>query len=218
MLLMIRRVTEEESSEARSFAEHVLSVLQDEIRDKYRFQFYLVGSAKYNTVLTDRNGWYDLDYQISLTSNSNNSLRDATQIKSDFFNWFNRKFSGNHNFKVENSTTAITLYNKSGKYSIDFVILRLYPEDSEIIRRNNSSYSIRTDYTWNQLPSRNRDAYRIFDTMNGNEQRDLIDTYILPRKAKEKMKDPSDPSLKSSTEIFIEEVNNYAHRTQKSYY
>lgn len=217
---MIQLVPEESISDARNFAERVLTELQDEMRLYYRFQFYLVGSAKYNTTLRDRDGWFDLDYQISLTDNSNRSLSDATQIKYDFFNWFNRKFSGYSYFKVENSTTAITLYNERKQYSIDFVIIRLYPDEKEIIRRNNSMYSIGTDYTWNQLPSRNGATYKIFNEMPGNDRVDLIQNYILPRKAKEKMKDPSDPSIKSSTEIFIEEVNNYAYRssTPRSYY
>lgn len=212
----IQRVTEAQSSPARVYAEKILAKLQEEMSTMYKFQFRLVGSAKYNTILTDNNGWFDLDYQILLTSNSHmykeNKLSNATQIKSDFFYWFNRKFSTNQNFKVENSTTAITLRNISGKYSIDFVIIRLYPQNNEIIRRNNQKNVARTEYTWNQLSSRHNDAYAFFNNLSGNEKNELIENYILPRKADEKRKSPSDPTFKTSTDIFIEEVINYAHR------
>ena len=203
------RVTEKESKPAREYAEKILIQLQNDIKEKYKFQFRLVGSAKHNMMIRDDKGCYDLDYQILLTNNSHmykvNGLSNATQIKNDFFNWFNRKYSTNQNFKVENSTTSITLRNISGKYSIDFVIIK----DDEIIRRNKNASTM--ECTWNKLPSRHSDVYKFFnDEMSGDAKNDLIENYILPRKVKEKMQNANE--RKASVAIFIEEVINYAHR------
>ena len=109
----MKRVTKKQSSQARNFANKLLKELQKELKIKYTFTTKLVGSAKYNTILKDEDGWFDVDYQIILTKNSKeykkNCLSNSTGIKEDFFNFFNEKYKNNKYFKVENSTTAITL-------------------------------------------------------------------------------------------------------------
>ena len=120
-------------------------------------------------------------------------------------------FKNNKNFRVENSTTAVTLINLKDKYSFDFVIIRLFPQNKEIIRRNNKRNSSINEFTWNQLPKFN-DAYKKLKKLSPFEKQDLIENYVLPRKVIEKRKNDNDPSKKSSCEVFIEEVNNYVRR------
>lgn len=129
----------------------------------------------------------------------------------DFFNCLNEAFKNNKNFRVENSTTAVTLINLRDKYSYDFVIIRLFPQNKEIIRRNNKRNSSINEFTWNQLPKFN-DAYKKLDKLSLFEKQDLIENYVLPRKVIEKRKSDNNPSKKSSCEVFIEEVNNYVRR------
>ena len=211
----MERVTKKQSSEARKFAKVVLNYLHNELSDKYTFAERLVGSAQWNTILKDSKGFWDIDYQLLLTSNSKeylkNGLKDATKIKNDFFNCLNKFFKNNKNFRVENSTTAVTLINLTDKYSYDFVIIRLFPQNTEIIRRNNKRNSSINEFTWNQLPKFN-DAYKKLDKLSPFEKQDLIENYVLPRKVIEKRKNDNDPSKKSSCEVFIEEVNNYVRR------
>ena len=211
----MERVTKKQSSEARKFAKVVLNYLHNELSDKYTFAERLVGSAQWNTILKDSKGFWDIDYQLLLTSNSKeylkNGLKDATKIKNDFFNCLNKFFKNNKNFRVENSTTAVTLINLTDKYSYDFVIIRLFPQNKEIIRRNNKRNSSINEFTWNQLPKFN-DAYKKLDKLSPFEKQDLIENYVLPRKVIEKRKNDNDPSKKSSCEVFIEEVNNYVRR------
>lgn len=211
----MKRVTKSKSKHARNYATKVLNYLQKELRENYKFNFRLVGSAVWNTIIEDNEGFWDLDYQIILTPNSKeykrNSLSNPTKIKEDFFNCLNNKYKDKKTYRVENSTTAITLIDLSQNYSIDFVIIKLYPENNQIIRRNNQRNSSINNYTWNTLPKLNN-AYSLIKDFSSFEKQDLIDNYILPRKFKEKSKSDNDPSKKSSCELFIEEVNNYENR------
>ena len=211
----MKRVTKKQSSSARKFAKKIINYLHNELRDKYIFAERLVGSAKWNTILKDKNGFWDIDYQFLLTrkskENLNNKLKNATKIKNDFFNCLNEKYKNDKNFKVENSTTAITLINLKDKYSYDFVIIKLFPKNKEIIRRNNKKNSSINEFTWNQLPKCN-EAYKEFNKLSFSEKQDLIENHILPRKKIEKQKNDNDTTKKSSCEIFIEEVNNYVKK------
>ena len=215
----MKRVTKKQSSQARNFANKLLKELQKELKIKYKFTTKLVGSAKYNTILKDEDGWFDVDYQIILTKNSKeykkNCLSNSTGIKEDFFNFFNEKYKNNKYFKVENSTTAITLIDYSHKFSFDFVIIKLYPDNNEIIRRNNKCNSTKNEYTWNKLSDLN-DAYSIFNDMNSTDKIVLVEEYILPRKIKEKKKFDTDQTKRTSVEVFIEEVNNYEFRRKNN--
>lgn len=211
----MKRVTKNQSSKARVFAKEVLNYLHNELSDKYTFAERLVGSAQWNTILKDDKGFWDIDYQLLLAKNSkeykNNELKNPTKIKNDFFNCLNEVYKDDKNFKVENSTTAVTLINLRDKYSYDFVIIRLFPQNKEIIRRNNKRNSSINEFTWNQLPKFN-DAYKKIAKLSPQEKQDLIENYVLPRKVIEKRKNDNDPSKKSSCEVFIEEVNNYVRR------
>ena len=106
----------------------------------------MVGSAKWNIVLKDNDGFYDLDYQLLLTKNSKKiknydkkveKKTEATMIKEDFFNYMNDKYSDREKYELQNSTTAITFINKKAKFSIDFVLIKSLPDNNQIIRRDN---------------------------------------------------------------------------------
>ncbi len=209
---MMERVTRKMSKSARQYAHKLLEELHAPMKDKYSFITKLVGSGAWNTIVKDDDGWWDLDYQILLTKKSKqfkvNGLSHPTTIKEDFFNYFNEKFKDNNNIVVQNSTTAITIINKANKYLIDFVIIKLYPDNHNIIRRNNNDKSGVNIYTWNDLPKFN-EAYNKFNTLDFEQKKDLIENHILPRKVKEKAKKENDPTKLSSSQSFVVEVNNY---------
>ena len=208
----MKRVTKKESLQVRYFADKLINGLREKLKDRYIFDVRLVGSAKWNTILKEEGKPWDIDYQILLSNNSKvykeNGFSKPTKIKEDFFNYFNNYFNGRNGFKVENSTTAITVINKNNGYSFDFVIIK---DKNQIIRRNNSDGSGKNIYTWNKLKKYN-EAYDRFNCLSPSEKTDLIENYILPRKKKEKLKRDNDPTKKSSCELFIEEVNNYVSR------
>ena len=211
----MKRVTKKESSIARRKANELLKQFKNKLKDKYKFSCRIVGSATWNIITKNKDGFWDVDYQILLTKNSkeykDNKLSNPTQIKEDFFNILNNKYKNDKTKKVENSTTAITYIDSNNKFSIDFVIIKLFPDNHEIIRRNNKAQSSINEYTWNELKKHN-EAYDFFSKLNPKEKENLIEDYILPHKIKEKEKNDGDPSKKSSCEVFIEEVNNYEYR------
>lgn len=208
----IKRVTRKESLPARQFADRLIKRLHRGLKNSYKFEVRLVGSAKWNTILKVGKKLWDIDYQILLSNNSNaykeNKFSKPTKIKEDFFNFFNNYFSGKNGFVVQNSTTAITIISNNNGYSFDFVIIK---DKNQIIRRNNNDGSGKNIYSWNELKKYNP-AYDKFNSLSPSAKEDLIENYILPRKKKEKSKSENDPTKRSSCEVFIEEVNNYVAR------
>lgn len=222
----IKRIKKNEIFNALLQARKLIEELHKYFNKKkeYKFTERLVGSAKWNIVLKDKDGFFDLDFQLLLTKNSKKiknfdkskeKKNEPTMIKDDFFNYLNDIYKNDETIKVENSTTSITFINKNDKFSIDFVIIKYYPENNLIIRRNNSKENPTiNNNVWNELPS--NDAYIKFKELSPTEKEDLIENYILPRKYIEKQKNINDPSLIPSYVIFIEEVNNYATRKQNN--
>ncbi len=212
----MKRVTRNESLPARQFGEEVIKELHVAFKGIYKFEVRLVGSARWNIILKEEGKPWDIDYQILLTKNSKaykpDKFGNPTKIKEDFFNYFNNRFKDKKGFKVENSTTAITLINNNSGYSFDFVIIK---DRNQIIRRNNNDRSGRNMYTWNKLGDYDNAYYQFF-RLTQKERINLIEEHILPRKKKEKAKVDSDPTKRSSCEVFIEEVNNYVYRKANS--
>lgn len=215
---MYKRITKKQSSIARQRANKILRDVQKVLKNEYKFAKRLVGSGAWGTMIEDENGEYDLDYQILLTKNSKvykeNGFNDPTQIKRDFISAFDKSL--NKNEKTEDSTTAITLINTDDKpYHIDFVIIRIYPKNHEIIRRNNKRETPTiNENTWNKLPQWN-EAYDYFKSLPVNEKQHLIEDIIIPKKQKEKAKPENDSTKISSAALFVREVNNYRCQQQK---
>ena len=216
----IKRVHKKEINKSLEQARSIISDLHQHfnVGKQYKFTERLVGSAKWNIVLKDNDGFYDLDYQLLLTKNSKKiknydkkveKKTEASMIKDDFFNYMNDKYSDRVKYEVQNSTTAITFINKKAKFSIDFVLIKSLPDNNQIIRRDNSKEDPTINrYVWNELAN-NNEAYQKFIRLTPKQKEDVIENHILPRKIKEKEKDKNDPTLISSSRIFKEEVNNY---------
>ena len=194
---MYERISKKQCRVANHRALKLIKDVQKELKSKYKFSFRLVGSGKWGTMVKDKNGDYDLDYQILLTKNSKE--------------YKNNKLAQNE--RIENSTTAITLKNTNGHhFYIDFVIIKLFPENNEIIRRNNKKETPSfNQFTWNELPKLNQ-AYIKFKNLSPQEKKDLIENHIIPAKYNEKCKDENDKTKISSSEVFIREVNNYGFK------
>ncbi len=208
----MKRITKKQSRPAREYADTLIKGLHESLKNKYVFEVHLVGSASWNTIIKIKNKLWDIDYQIRLSKYSKEykgvQSFDPNEIKKDFLRYFEILFKQKNGFKVENSTTSITIINKNSGYSFDFVIIK---NGKQIIRRNNNDGSGKNTYTWNQLPKYNK-AYDKFKKLSPIEKEELIEKRILPRKEKEMQKNDGDPTKKSSYEIFIEEINNYVAR------
>lgn len=84
---MIEFVSRKERKVANARALKIVCELQKRLEPKYRIDPRLVGSARYNAVVCDDNGVYDMDYQLILTCNC--KCFDADIVRKDFFVAFN---------------------------------------------------------------------------------------------------------------------------------
>ena len=216
---MYKRITKKQSSIARQRATKIIEDVRKILKAKYVFAHRLVGSGAWGTMMEDESGEYDLDYQLLLTVNSPvykqaKVFPPPTEIKQDFLSAFEQVKKGQEIF--QNSTTAITLINKDGKpYHIDFVIIKTFPRNDFIIRRNNKKENpSKNEFTWNELPQWN-DAYNFFRALSPKEKQHLSENIIIPKKQIEKAKPENDPSKISSSHIFVREVNNYRCQQKK---
>lgn len=199
-------VTKTERKVASTRARKIIKDLQKKLRPKYRINPRLVGSAKYNTIVCNDNGIYDMDYQLILTNNC--KCYDANEIRIDFVKAFNDIKAKSET--VENSTSVITVRvsdsvdgfdAKYERFSIDFAIVMENVKGSFITRRNGDNR-----YTWNQLPNKNSKIYKKFYSFSTLIRKQVIEK-VIERKIEEKKKS-KDLRIPSSI-IFIEIVNQY---------
>ena len=201
------RITRREQKIARTRANKLLHDMQKELEGTYKMTFRIAGSGCWGTMVKDPEGKYDLDYQIIITKNSKDYeksvIKKPRHVKDTIRSAFDTLRNKGESF--ENSTTAITLVNKneSVPYSIDFVILTEIDGRMNIIKQNKHVNS--PTYTWNQLPQHYTESYSYFKGLGPEEKKEIIDKVIV-RKCKEKYH--SDSNI-SSSEILIQEINNY---------
>lgn len=205
---MIKFVSRNERKIANARATKIVRAIQEYLAPEYKINPRLVGSARYNAVICDDDGIYDMDYQLVLTHNCQCEKYDADVIRKDFFNAFNAV--KNKNEKVENSTSVITVRvsNNNGKFDAKYEIFSF--DFAIIIENNDGAFITRRDadnhYVWNKLPSKNSYIYETYYSLNYFAQKIIIDR-VVSRKIKEKAK-PKDKRIPSSV-IFMEEVNKF---------
>ncbi|MDR1748869.1 MAG: hypothetical protein LBR47_07400 [Spirochaetaceae bacterium] len=208
----LKRISKKKCRIARTRAFKLLSDIQKELKDHYTFQYQLVGSGKWGTMVEDKDGKYDLDYQLLLTKNSKvfkkNKFNDPGIIKKSFLNAFNKHKCTGEVF--DDSTTAITLRNENEKpFSVDFVLLKINPEYNEIIRRNNKKETPSVnEYTWNKLDSDHGELYSFFKNLSSEQKRKIVDKVIENKNIHKNMNE-NDPDKRSSSELFRTEIAKY---------
>ena len=217
----IKRVSKRETRPARDRASEILqnvhnglhSIKHKDTNKNFSFDSRIVGSAKNNTCLKV-DGRYDVDYQMIINKSFNDY--SANEIHKIFTTEFDKYLHKNE--KKDDSTSVLTIHHSiSQKYdgskqdfSIDFAIIRLINGNAEIIRRNEQN-----NYVWNKLKRNNNEVYEYFDSLKSNEQRIIIENYVLPIKEKNVKLPEDNPNKKKSYQIFIEGVNNYRHEANK---
>ena len=210
MKLTCTHITRKEQKIARTRANKLMCDLRRKLKGTYKMTFRIVGSGCWGTMVKDPEGKYDLDYQIIITRNSkdyeSSVIKKPKKVKDTIRTTFNTLRNEGDSFK--DSTTSITLINRSESihYSIDFVILTEINGRMCVIRQNKKEKP--PTYTWNQLPSRFNESYSYFKKLNPKEKQEIVDI-VVRRKCKEKYHSDSD---KTSCEILIEEIHNYAQR------
>lgn len=83
VVLIVKLITRKASSEARQRADRIIRDVHKLLGKEYIFFCRPIGSQTRRCIVQDKNGKYDLDYQIVLTQNSKGDL-DPTSIKKRF--------------------------------------------------------------------------------------------------------------------------------------
>ena len=81
---MAKLVTRNERKIAIARATKIVRAVQEYLAPNYKINPRLVGSARYNAVICDDSGVYDMDYQLVLTHNCKCEKFDADVIRKDF--------------------------------------------------------------------------------------------------------------------------------------
>lgn len=219
---IFKRVNRKESKIARMEFDSIIKELRQLLKYEYKFYIRINGSARYNCIITDSNGQYDLDYKLILTRNckSANYPNSPTLIKNDFFKKLEiilkKRSFDKIKYSIQKSTSVLTIirtdYNQR-TFSYDICIIMENTGDSpkySYIARNSQGNDLDggNSYTWCILKNYH-EAYDKFKYMHYLDKNKLIEEFILPSKQFNKKLPLNDPRKKTSENIFIEEVNKY---------
>lgn len=156
---MCEIVNKEDVSEAREVFENWISKVRKVLKKDYKIHFAcdIIGSGKRKLVIRqcNRNGFFDLDYQITLTrlpkelaENINNKAKD---VKNIFRKTFDDNKPSDFTF-CEDSTQALTIKSNDKKFGFDVIIIRIENDDKYILynkkNTNTKCKGNNKDYCW----------------------------------------------------------------------
>ena len=225
MAKQVKQCNKKDTHFARVYAHELIKALSPEmgkIDSKMKYKDRRVGSAGTNTIVSDTNGSFDLDYQIILSEKVNTN--SPTYIRNSFSLGLKRAYiiekccetEPEENVNIEDSTSVITVSvfenfeKKKLKFSIDFAVVgydctKGNDKDglgkSSIIRRNPEGDNQQM-FTWNQLPSKHNQAYKDYKSLS-QENKIIVRDNVVKRKIELKSKNEKFKSFG----IFIDEVN-----------
>lgn len=208
-------VPKKEYQPIRKELEEIIRKVQDEVRDKFTFQYKLVGSGKRHLITREIGGnkGFDFDYNLILNNPDEDHFWKPEFAKITLLNAF-RKVLKNTSYKdPEDSTSVITIkvVDKQKSrivHSCDFSII-YYPNDEDYsyfkyVRNNKNP---KNNYTWEvRSSSKNYDEKLdyLFDTLK-NAWNCITREYL---KVKNNNKDPN----KHSFQLYLEAINNLYNR------
>lgn len=158
--------TKKDVQAANKWCRSVLIDVQNLVRDWFTFDFRLIGSGGKHLVTYNEGQPFDLDYNIIIQKDKQELINNPRQIKSIFYDAFEKVFSEHINgfdkngyAKLNNSTSVITLKHISkGKIEFSF--------DVAIMRKNKNGYLERIifdkntgNYIWN-IVKQSEDIYK----------------------------------------------------------
>ncbi len=186
----------------------ILMNVQNEVRDKFTFQYKIVGSYSRNMITYDSKSNIGFDLDVNIYPNDYFNEYSPQEIKTILIKAF-RKYLKKYKYsKIENSTRVITIKVNDTKntriiHSIDFAIVNDYEDEEgyqrqEYIRFNKKHNS----YTWEEQD----DGFYMLD-----EKIEWIKDEDLWQELREmylKRKKSNNDINKKSRSLFAESVNN----------
>ncbi|WP_289227149.1 hypothetical protein [Parabacteroides goldsteinii] len=186
----------------------ILKNVQNEIRDKFTFQYKIVGSYSRNMITYDSKSNIGFDLDVNIYPNDDFNEYSPQEIKTTLIKAF-RKYLKKYKYsKLENSTRVITIKvndTKNSKiiHSIDFAIVHDYEDEEgyqcqEFIRFNKKHNS----YTWEEQDD---GFYMLDEKIKWIKDEDLWQEL---REMYLKRKNSNNDINKKSRSLFAESVNN----------
>ena len=172
MINYISKQTIKQTQCKQIFNDVFRKVQKDAKTDGLTFSYNLVGSAKRNMILENKNEGFDCDYQLFLQKNK--KRLSPSQIKKLLIKLFDKYLPNDFSY-CEDSTTAITSKRKdiNGKilFRYDIVILDCIQQTPSIIKRNNSGH------TWCPLPQERNYPANLEEIEGSEKWNDLRELY-----------------------------------------
>lgn len=186
----------------------LLGNVQNEVRDKFTFQYKIVGSYSRNMITYDFKSNIGFDLDVNIYPNDDFDKYSPQEIKATLIKAF-RKYLKKYNYsKLKNSTRVITIKindveNSKIIHSIDFAIVNDYEDEEgyqcqEYIRFNKKHNS----YTWEEQDD---GFYMLDDKIEWIKYEDLWQEL---REMYLKRKNSNNDIHKKSRSLFAESVNN----------
>lgn len=186
----------------------ILKNIQNEVRDKFTFEYRIVGSYSRNMITYDTKSNIGFDLDVNIYPNVDSYEYSPQEIKVTLIKAF-RKYLKKYNYsKLENSTRVITIKvndTKNSKiiHSIDFAIVHDYEDEEgyqcqKFIRFNKKHNS----YTWEEQDD---GFYMLVDKIEWIKDEDLWQEL---REMYLKRKNSNNDINKKSRSLFAESVNN----------
>ena len=137
---------------------NLLHDVQNDLREKFTFQYQLIGSASRNMVTMDpsTNIGFDFDFNIII---NNPDLFPPKQFKEMLIRWINRHSTKYGYAPAEDSTRVITIKVKDRKnakilHSVDFAVVHDFIDDEGYDGQEYIHYDKGTSrYLWEEQPS-----------------------------------------------------------------
>ena len=199
----LKYMTKAEAKQDKSyFIERADKIRETAKTDGFSIQFKLVGSSKRNMILRNENdeiAHYDYDYQLWIDKNK--KAKTPKEIKEYFLDLFREQFP-KPDWKVEDSTAAITIKNKVNKNDYDVAIIETNKETSKpnILKH----YKENNEYTWEEIRDYENHREELKTIKGSQDWNELRDKY-------KNKKENNEASIESYL-LFIEAVHDVAQK------
>ncbi len=200
--MKLKYMTKVEAKPDKDYFIERANKIREEAKDDFSIQFKLVGSSKRNMILrnkNDENAHYDYDYQLWIDKNKND--KSPKEIKEYFLDLFRDQFP-EEEWKVEDSTSAITIKKKEGNYSYDVAIIKINKKTSKLNILKHYKENNEHKYTWEETADYKNHREELKEIKGSELWNELRERY---KSKKEDNKDKTESYL-----LFIEAVHDVA--------
>lgn len=149
-------VTKAEARKVREKLENLVHEVQDEVRDNFTFQYYLIGSSARNMITYDPATNIGFDFDVNLEVNDNEEQYLAKEIRQTFEHAFQKVYGkyGYTHFENSKRVFTIKLYDSQKKkiiHSCDIAIVKNFIDEEGTAGQEYIAFDKKSNsYSWQQ--------------------------------------------------------------------